>query len=135
MTPKLKNILIVSAIIVGVVLIYVFFIKSPQEEQAGLVSVSSNGNVSSATDTLVRDSEVTREFLSLLLNVKNIKLDDRIFADVAFGSLRDSSIVLIPDGTEGRPNPFAPIGFDTPNATFSPPVPATSTPPTKAKTN
>ena len=27
-------------------------------------------------------------------------------------TLHDSSILLIPDGTEGRPNPFAPIGSD-----------------------
>ena len=48
----------------------------------------------------------------VLLNVKNIKLDDSIFSDIAFSNLRDSSITLIPDGTEGRPNPFAPIGSD-----------------------
>ena len=53
-----------------------------------------------------------QDFLSLLLNVKSIKLDSTIFDDPAFLSLYDSSITLTPDGTEGRVNPFAPLGAD-----------------------
>ncbi len=72
---------------------------------------------------------VAKDFLVLLSNVKNIKLDDTIFSDPAFNSLHDSSITLIPDGTEGRPNPFAQFGNDAlpvlntqNNLTTTPPV-------------
>ena len=137
MTAKVKNISIVSGIIVGVILIYVFFIKSSSKEEAGLVSTSATGEVSSSANN--SDSAISKEFLALLLNVKNIKLDDRIFADVAFGSLRDSSIVLVPDGTEGRPNPFAPIGLDVPSGAFAPAttpsIPTTPIIPPKVKIN
>jgi len=63
--------------------------------------------------------DLSRDFLPILLNVKGVRLDDAIFADQAFATLRDSSILLVPDGTEGRPNPFAPIGSENISATTS----------------
>ena len=103
---KIKNIIILVVIGAILVLIYIFLIKAP-DETATLVSSSG---VAPATTTT--DSSVAKDFLTLLLNVKNIKLDDAIFSDSAFGALRDSSITLTPDGNEGRPNPFAPLGID-----------------------
>ena len=99
--------------VVGVILIliYIFFIKKAPEQPA-LIAVSPNG-AKSPDDTSSQGSSITKDFLTLLLNVKNIKLDAAIFSDIAFSNLRDSSIVLTPDGTEGRPNPFAPIGSDS----------------------
>ena len=73
---------------------------------------SSSVSPASATNIPDANSLIAKDFLNLLLNVKNIKLDDSIFADNAFNSLRDSSIVLTPDGNEGRPNPFAPLGSE-----------------------
>lgn len=108
--PKIKNIVIFIVIVAILVLGYFFFIK-PSSSSDNLISatpVSTDANILAG----VGDSSVANDFLTLLLNVKNIKLDDTIFADNAFTSLHDSSITLTADGTEGRPNPFAPLGSD-----------------------
>ncbi len=133
--PKIKNIIIFTSIGAALVLIYVFFFRS-SSDTAPLVS-SSNGAPLTATSATNgnpnQNSAIARDFLNLLLSVKNIKLDDTIFSDVAFTSLHDSSITLTPDGTEGRPNPFAPIGVDntasTQATTPASTTPATNTPP------
>lgn len=98
-----------------------FFKGSPQ--QPGLVPTPFNSLIlpgsglgppggDSALTAPGAGSSITSEFLSILLNIRNIKLDDSILSDPAFKSLKDSSIVLIQDSEEGRPNPFAPIGTD-----------------------
>ncbi len=136
---KIKNILILVGIGVVLFLIYIYFIKSSPDTgalvSAGVVPVTSNVVDSGA------DSSVARDFLTLLLSVKNIKLNDTVFSDNAFKSLRDSSITLSPDGSEGRPNPFAPLGSDNipvsvipntaivPNAPVLPNTPTTITTP------
>jgi len=118
MTPKIRNIVIFVTIAAAFVLIYIFFIKSSPPE-ASLVSVPSTTSLPNIDGSLEDTNAVNevsalvaKDFLTLLLSVKNIKLDDAIFFDVAFSSLHDSSITLIPDGTEGRPNPFAQFGND-----------------------
>ncbi len=108
MNGTIKNILIFAGIGIIFILIFIFFIKKPPEE-GNLVSTSSG---TTANPEGVGDPVVTQDFLSLLLNVQTIKLDDAILSDNAFIRLKDSSITLIPDGTEGRPNPFAPIGIE-----------------------
>ena len=117
--PKIKNILIFVAIAIVFVLIYVYFIKPDPVGNATLVSSSTPAGIATSatgatplTETEINNSQVAKEFLSLLLSVKNIKLNIDIFSDIAFTSLHDSSIILVPDGNEGRPNPFAPIGAD-----------------------
>lgn len=124
--PKIKNIIIFVAIGAALVLIYVFFIK-PDPDIPVLVSSIPNP-IAQNGEALNRNSSVAGEFLNLLLNVKNIKLDDAIFSDDAFNSLHDSSITLIPDATEGRSNPFAPIGSDKIPITTSPSNEDTSIP-------
>ena len=109
MAPKIKNTITFTAIATIFILIYVFFVKA-SPSTATLVS-SSNPTASNIV-TLNKNPSIADDFLTLLLTVKNIKLDDAIFSDNAFNSLRDSSIILTPDGSEGRPNPFAPIGVD-----------------------
>lgn len=140
---KPKNIIIFIGAGAILVLLYVFFIKK-SPETTGLVSTSSNPVTALTTsdDTISADANDalgTKDFLAILLNVKNIKLDDRIFSDIAFTSLRDSSIVLTPDGTEGRANPFAPIGSEGPVSSPTPagtpkttPAPASSANPAPA---
>jgi hypothetical protein len=56
---------------------------------------------------------VGREFLSLLLNIRSLKLDDSIFSNQAFVALQDFSRPIPPDTNPGRPNPFAPLGADS----------------------
>lgn len=94
------------------VLIYVFFIKKDKPE-SNLVTTTSSVNVEQVAGLSKEDEEIAKNFLSLLLSVKNIKIEDSIFSDPAFVGLRDSSILLSPDGTEGRPNPFAPVGVES----------------------
>jgi len=113
--PTIKNIIIFISIGIVIVLIYIFFFK-PGAEVPSLVSSTTTTTATTATtDTVIVNNNemVAKDFLTLLLSVKSIKLDDTIFSDNAFISLRDSSITLTPDGTEGRINPFAPLGADT----------------------
>ena len=130
--PKIKNIIIFTAIAVILILIYVFFIK-PVPNQADLISSAPLPNVGAAgasgtnPNTPNGNSLNTQDFLTLLLNVQNIKLNDSIFSDPAFAGLHDSSIVLTPDGTQGRPNPFAQFGNDSVPASL--PVSISSTTP------
>jgi predicted permease len=115
MSPKIKNIIIFTGIAIIFISIYIFFIKGDEPENNLVSSPGTTSFVGSNTkNTTILDQSpaLAQDFLSLLLNVRNIKLDDTIFSDSAFNSLRDSSIVLVPDGNEGRPNPFAPLGTD-----------------------
>ena len=135
MNPKIKNILIFTAIIAILILVYVYFIKAPAPE-APLISTSPLP-VLGTTTTGNNNFSISQDFLTLLLNVKNIKLDDAILSDKAFASLHDSSITLTPDGNEGRPNPFAPFGIDivvpgeitlSPSQAIPPAIPAATSP-------
>lgn len=108
---KPKNIIIFIVAALILTLVYIFFLK-PSPEPDGLVTVPANPATSSSGVSSSPNALDTNDFLNVLLNVKNIKLDDTIFSSPAFNTLRDSSIVLTPDGTEGRADPFAPIGYD-----------------------
>jgi len=117
MNPKIKNIIIFSAIAIVLILVYFFFFKSSPQDQSLLSS--SGGSDPTAVDTTAQGTAVGSDFISLLLNVKSIKLDYSIFTDPGFLSLKDSSITLTQDGTEGRRNPFAPIGIEVEPTTSS----------------
>ena len=112
MNTTVKNIILFVVIGALVVLAYIFFIGSKWEE-ANLSSTSGefsyDPNIPPVSPTTSEMNRVTQDFLSVLLSVKNIKLDDSIFSDKVFAGLNDSSILLVPTGDEGRPNPFAPI--------------------------
>ena len=111
MNFNIKNAILFAGIALALILIYVFFIKGEPDE-ANLVSSPTADSSPQNDDTLNKTSPDTDAFLGVLLSIKNIKLDDSIFLNTAFLALRDSSIILTPDGNEGRPNPFAPIGSD-----------------------
>ena len=79
---------------------YYFFNKNtPEEANITSSSAPSNPAVNSANNLPAT-------------SISGINLDTSIFSNPAFLSLRDSSVILIPRGNEGRPNPFAPIGID-----------------------
>ena len=141
---KIKNILIFIAIALVLVLGYVFFTNTSSSDQPSLVS-SSGGNVTQSTnnsDTSVNagdNTSASQNFLTLLLNVKTIKLDTDIFSNPAFAGLQDSSITLVPDTIIGRPNPFAQFGIQnaplslsstTPGSSSNPTVPISASTPT-----
>lgn len=49
------------------------------------------------------------DLLSILLDLRSVKLDDGIFADSVFKSLEDFGQELVSEPV-GRENPFAPLG-------------------------
>ncbi|MFA6324897.1 MAG: hypothetical protein WCX46_01575 [Candidatus Paceibacterota bacterium] len=109
MSSKIKNIIILVVIGIVLVLVYFFFLKpDPAEPNLTTSNDVSNTGIVGADAT----NAIGADFLATLLNVKSIKLDDSIFSSLVFTTLKDSSIELILGQTEGRPNPFAPIGTD-----------------------
>lgn len=123
----IKNILIFVAVAIAFVLVYIFFIK-PDGQEANLVSSGQSTGIPLEANPLSGDSISTQDFLTVLLSVKSIKLDDSIFSDTAFTTLNDSNVILTPDGTEGRVNPFAPLGSDGGQAPVKPATIPTTTP-------
>jgi hypothetical protein len=76
-------------------------IVSKDPETATLSSVST------ASDTSVGDAKV----LETLINMRNLRLDDRLFNNPAFLKLINTERKIIPEPV-GRRNPFSPIGSD-----------------------
>jgi hypothetical protein len=121
MKPKIKNIIIFGSIFAIIAAVYVIFFRSaPAPSLVG----TSGAPVTSAPVS----SQASQEFLALLLNIRSIKLDDSIFSNPAFGVLQDYTIILVPEGNEGRQNPFAPIGVDFSAAATAAPAEATAVP-------
>ena len=113
MSSKIKTIIIL--VVIGVILFlsyFLFFKPAPAQPNLTTITPTTNGAISNTSAVVGENISIGADFLSTLLSVKNIKLDDSIFNNGAFSTLRDSSIELIPDQNEGRPNPFAPIGSD-----------------------
>ncbi|MFZ1019515.1 MAG: hypothetical protein WAN61_00790 [Minisyncoccia bacterium] len=131
--PKIRNILIFVGIAAALFMVYFFFIKPSSSGSADLVSSASTAALPSGNSSGTGTSPVGQDFLSLLLNVNNIKLDDSILSDPAFANLHDSSITLVPDAVVGRPNPFAQFGANAvsiPANSSSAPIIPTTTPTT-----
>jgi hypothetical protein len=130
MPSKSKNLIILVGVLVVLVLVYFFVIKKPTET-AGIVPASG---VNPITTGVTGETSLTADnFLAELLSIRSIDLDISLFSDPAFATLRDSTIIISKDGTEGRPNPFAPIGSDsafsvTPPSVTPPVVPSTVPP-------
>ena len=94
MSSKIKNIIIIGVVAIVLVLIYIFFIKKGPDATTLLTTPSgapaTNETGGSATN------EVNPGFLSVLLSVKNIKLDDPAPVNIHSGSIPlTRAIVLI----------------------------------------
>ncbi len=111
MNPKIKNIIIFAGIFILLVVGYVVFFKKDNTQTPALVTTS--GVAGSSTQSTVAGGDVGREFLTTLLNLQNIKLDDSIFTNTAFLNLKDFELTLIQETNPGRTNPFLPLGTDT----------------------
>ncbi len=96
---RFQNIIIAAILIVGAFIGYTYFFAP------------SNGPVLTKQDASATPA-VDQDLISLLLELKSIKLDENIFSDVAFKSLQDFSQELVPEPV-GRTNPFAPLGART----------------------
>jgi hypothetical protein len=105
MTSTIKNIFSLVLIAGLLVLAYIFFVQK-NENGPALVSLFGNSSSPNESDQNLAN---TKNFISLLLNIKDIRLEDSVFSGQVFSSLKDSSIILTSDGNEGRSNPFAPI--------------------------
>ncbi len=132
MFQKIKSIIIF--VVIGLVVVggYFFFIKGEEDVSNLASSPSSEGGAVTPPDSSsptapsgTASTPSPAEFLALLLSVKSIQLEDAIFTDEAFKTLKDSTIELKQDIPEGRPNPFAPLGTEntaTPASTPTPPA-------------
>ena len=102
------------------------FLIKPEEENF-IVSTSEEERAIDAFSATLPDenSEIAQEFLAELLSIKSLQLDDAIFAGIVFSSLKDPDVVITQDEKEGRPNPFAPIGFGVTPLPTTPVIPTT----------
>jgi hypothetical protein len=66
-----------------------------------------------------------RDFLNLLVSLRSLRLDDSVFSDTSFTSLKDFSVELKPQ-PRGRNNPFLPIGLGGDSTPSSPASAATT---------
>lgn len=71
-------------------------------------SSSSAGDLTQVSQTST--SKMGAQVLSALNQLSQLKLDESVFSDATFKSLRDFSQPLPTDQVPGRTNPFAPIG-------------------------
>lgn len=103
---------IVILIVIGAALYFgaQFFMKDDTAPTSGLVS--SNGDGALVADDTPGSEDIGGEFVTLLLNMKTIKLDEGFFQSSSFKALQDFSTSIQPENNQGRINPFAPIGQD-----------------------
>lgn len=107
MSSPVKKIILFIAIFIFAVIGYVVFFGKDDTSDALLTS----NNQAIDSNQTVSETSVGREFLTSLLNIKNIKLNDSIFSNPSFSNLQDFTSQLI-EQPSGRPNPFAPVGSD-----------------------
>src|SRR3989344_687876 len=80
---------------------------------------SSSGVSVPAAVTASETEAINQDFITKLSILNNIRFDMTILSDKVFTSLKDFTVSLVPEGNEGRPNPFAPIGTETGSAGLS----------------
>ncbi len=112
MKSSLKKIIILVVLIAIAAFVYGYFFKKPATGPASPLSSSTGANSPSSAPLPSTEDQIGQEFLSLLLNLRTLKLDDSIFTDRSFTSLRDYTTELSLTDAKGRVNPFAPIGTD-----------------------
>jgi hypothetical protein len=96
---KYKNIILIIIIFAIAFIGYTLLFGKDRNE--AVLSSESTGEM----------SVVEGDLVSLLIELRSVKLDDSIFSNPAFRSLRDFSQELVPEPV-GRRNPFAPLGIE-----------------------
>lgn len=113
MKAIIRNIIILAVVIaLGFAGYKMFFVQKTPVGNGGLATTSGVGATGTTSVATPASGSVGQDFLSLLLSVQSIKLDDSIFKSKAFESLQDFNRPIPPDTNPGRPNPFAPLGSD-----------------------
>lgn len=101
---KYKTILIIILIVVVGGIAYKALFNTDKTKDL----LTSDSNLSN-TENLA--TIVESDLLSLLLDIRSVKLDGGIFTKEIFNSLQDFGQEIVPESI-GRENPFAPIGSD-----------------------
>lgn len=86
-----------------------------------LQEVDAADNTTTATSTSTSSNVIDKSLLAILDRIDSIRLDAGVFNDVAFTSLQDFTVTLVPQPA-GRNNPFAPLSATSQTTT----KPATS---------
>lgn len=103
---EIKNIVVFVAILGGLYFAYTFFFK---DNSAAITTIGPSG----------AGGEIGGDILPTLLEIKDIRLDQSIFADPVFKSLQSFSVEL-PKEESGRPNPFSSVGQVSANVVNTP---------------
>ncbi len=112
MSNTLK-VLLIAAVLIAIAAFGYWYATSTPTTTGGSALQSSGSQLAGGSSPLSQaDTAISDKFLSLLLNMRTIKLDQSLFTDPAFSSLRDFSTTINPESNPGRENPFAPIGID-----------------------
>lgn len=85
---------------------------SRSSDSATTIVTSSAAGTSNNPGGVVTPGPVdkdTQQILEILLALRAVKLDEMLFSNPAFVSLKDFSTQIVPE-TVGRPDPFAPLG-------------------------
>lgn len=118
MSKNIKKVIIVLIVLILIVVGASMF-SGKTSQTPSLQSTTTGGTAApltqnASTSQAMKDTEsINREFVSMLLNLQSIDLNDDIFSEPAFVALIDNTVRLNQPGNEGRQNPFAPIGFDS----------------------
>ena len=114
MSNTIKVILV--AVVIIALLGFGYWYANSSSTQTSTSPLQTSTATTGASGLSSNDAVISDKFLSLLLNMRTIKLDQSIFSDPGFMALQDFSTTITPDTNPGRVNPFAPIGTDAPNA-------------------
>lgn len=120
MKSIIRNIIILIVVLgLGYVGYMYFFKKGGSTGSTGALETTTteglvkDGTVATnATAAAADASSVGQDFVTLLLNIQSIKLDDSLFTSKQFTLLQDFNRPIPPDTNPGRPNPFANLGID-----------------------
>ena len=122
-------IIVVVVLVVIAIVVYVLAVKGKGANASsgtpGLVSTNtgSTSGVPTSSSTTANSIPTSagavatpgQQVVALLRNLSSIQLDDTIFTNPSFGLLQDLSVQLPEVTNQGRRNPFAPVGSDTPS--------------------
>lgn len=116
-----NKLLIVCSVLLLLVGVYSYFSYGVHSEAADTTSslVSSTGGSTPTNSSTDQQIALDTAFLSSLVSLNHIKIDDSLFANQSFKLLHDNTVTL-EQGTLGRVNPFAPI--DGVSASASAPI-------------
>ena len=107
---------VLVAVVIIAILGFGYWYSTSNSGQPSNSPLQTSTSTTGSTGLSSNDASISDTFLSLLLNMRTIKLDQTIFSDPGFLALQDFSTTIAPDTDPGRVNPFAPIGTDAPDA-------------------